>query len=424
MPNCVSKLSVVMSLLRPLNEDVPDGVHYRCQMENCSSILSGKKKWNLVSHFECKHAMAFSAIMKETIANQKLNVPDLEERRLRHIQYLTEIVTVNGRAFMCLTDSGLMGLASRELKFLQSMGRGDGLVGRPPVAVISHIEYLSSEIISAIKLEVKDSLVSLMMDIGSRNGRDLLGLSLQYMRDDQIVIRTIGMIEQHKSHTAANIAAEIIACLQKFDTKPQQVITITSDNASNMLATVKLFSRISDPRVENVSGNEYESDDSEQMDEQLKNADIYDDDFIQAEISEILDEYNTIQSTTEAEFLEMESRDAEIQEILDDSSDFIELLKTLQNEFAMRTLNSHGIKCAAHTLQLAVNKALKWPKIRVLIAMCRVACKLLRKAAYKNRIREQNLEIVLPKLDCKVRWNSTYEMVCSNMAMNDLSKKK
>lgn len=45
--------------------------------------------------------------------------------------------------------------------------------------------------------------------------------------------------------------------------------------------------------------------------------------------------------------------------------------------------------------------------------MCRLACKLLRKSPYKNRLLDQKLKIVLPPLDCAVpgRWNSTYRMV-------------
>lgn len=81
----------------------------------------------------------------------------------------------------------------------------------------------------------------------------------------------------------------------------------------------------------------------------------------------------------------------------------------------MHTLNSSGIRCAAHTLQLAVKKALKAKHIRVIIDMCRIACKLLRKASYKNRMREQNLKIASPRLDCAVRWNSTYRMVTNTL---------
>lgn len=409
-----------MSLLGPLHPEDPNNVYYNCKIETCKALLSSKKKWNLVKHFETVHASIFEDEIKKANCKSKENHHEFEQRRLELIQHLTEIVTVNGRPFKCLADSGLIGLRARELKYLKEAGYGEGLAGDPPPTVMNHIQYLSAEIISAIKLEVKNSLVSLMVDIGSKNRRDILGLSIQYMRDDCVIIRSIGMLQITTSHTAANVKSEIIACLQKFDIEPSQVISITSDNASNMIAMVKLFNRSSgSDNNENANGVTSENkvddeiEDSEQSEELLRNANIYDDDYINTQIEGIIDEFNSMQNMSSEELRELEKREAEIQEILDDSSHYFDLLKLLENEFAAHTLNSHGIRCAAHTLQLAMKKALKETKIRVLIDMCRIACKLLRKASYKNRMHDQNLKIVLPRLDCAVRWNSTYRMVLS-----------
>lgn len=321
-----------------------------------SSIVEQKKKWNLVSHFDSKYASVFEE-KSRAITNGNVNDSVFEERRLRHIQYLTEIVTVNGRPFKCLKDSGLIGLGSRELKCLQDAGYGKGLTGDPTPAVINHIEYLSSEIMNASKLEAKNSLVSLMVDIGTRNGRDILGLSMQFMRDDQVIIRSIGLILLTTSHTAANIEAEMLVCLCKFDIKSFQVISITSDNASNMLKMVKLFNRSPEGgRSEKYGHSENEIDEGEPSHELFKNANVYDDDFINAEIEGIIDEFNSIQSMSYDELREAEKRDAEILEILDDSSHYIDLLKLLQNDFAIHTLNSNGIKCAVHSAHTAISR--------------------------------------------------------------------
>lgn len=420
MPHNVTKLSVAWMLLDPLNAENPGNNYYKCKIEDCKAVLSGKKKWNLVAHFEKKHASFFNENLSSSIAKRNSNKGELEQRRLEHIQYLTQLVTVNGRPFMHLSDSGLIGLTARELKYLQDAGYGEGLTGNPPPAVMRHIEYLSSEIKSAIKLEVQNSLVSLMVDIGSRNGRDILGISMQYMHDGRVIIRSIGMILLTSSHTGANIEAEILACLDKLDIKPAQVISITTDNGSNMLKMVKLFNHKSGTDTTENSGNvgNCEPDEfyeSEQCDDLLRNADIYDDDYINSEINNIIEKFNLIQSMSPEDLCEAQKREAEILEMLDDSSHYNDLLKSLQNEFATHTLNSYGIKCAAHTLQLVVKKSLKATQIRVLIDMCRVASKLLRKSSYKNRLLQQKLEIVLPQLDCEVRWNSTHKMVTSEI---------
>lgn len=420
MAHNVTKLSAAMGFLDPLHAENPDNFYYKCKIEDCKAVLSGKKKWNLVAHFEKQHSSIFSKNLTLRYVKSQSNNGELERRRLEHIQYLTQLVTVNGRPFMHLSDSGLIGLTARELKYLQDAGFGEGLTGNPPPAVMKHIEYLSCEIKSAIKLEVKNSLVSLMVDIGSRNGRDILGISLQYMHDGRVIIRSIGMILLTSSHTGANIEAEILACLDMLDIKPAQVISITTDNGSNMLKMIKLFNQKSgtdttenNDIVQNCEPEEF--DESEQCDELLKNADIYDSDYINMEINNIIEEFNSIQSMSPENLREAQKREADILEMLDDSSHYIDLLKSLQNEFATHTLNSYGIKCAAHTLQLVVKKSLKEPRIRVLIDMCRVACKLLRTASYKNRLHQHNLQIVLPQLDCAVRWNSTYKMVTSKL---------
>lgn len=420
MPNYkISKTSVAMKFLQPLHSENSDNCYFHCKIESCKALLSGKKKCNLVKHFTTQHAAIFNEEWRKVSDLGEANSGELERRRLEYIQQLTQIVTVNGRPFKCLTDSGIMGIGARELKYLHDAGYGDGLTGYRPHAVLNHIEYLSAEIIKAIQLEVKNSLVSLMVDVGSKNGRDILGLSIQYMRDDCIILRSIGMIQLTSSHTAVNINAEIISCLQKFDIKPSQVISITSDNASNMLAMVKIFnlSSGSDSNENAANGVNCESDasdendKSEQSEDWMENANIYDDEYITTQINSIIEEFNSIKELSSEELHENEKRAAEIQEILDDSSHYLDLLKLLQNEFAVHTLNSSGIRCAAHTLQLAIQKALKGTKVRVIIDMCRIACKLLRKASYKNRMREQNLGFVSPRLDCKIRWNSTYRMV-------------
>lgn len=408
----IRKTTIVKQYLTPLKPDDPKNVHFVCQMESCKSVLSGSKGCNLVTHFEKKHPEIFQ------LWDGGINTPnEWKIRRLEHIHYLSEIVTINNRPFASLQDSGFVKLRSRELTKLQEAGCGEGLMGRCP-AVIGHIADWASEIKKKIRLEIKESLVSLMVDIGSKNGRDMLGISLQFVRDGRVVIRSIGMIQLTTSHTALNIKDEILAVLKEFDVQPSQVISITSDNASNMLSMIKLFNQESngDNEIQGMVCNENKEEEKEEEEDVPlnKNENIYDDDVIRAEIDHILDEFNFVNTMSDAALEETVQREAEIFELLDDSSHYIELLKSLQNDFIMHTMNSMGIRCAAHTLQLAVKNALKAKNIRIIIDMCRIACKLLRKSAYKNKIREQNLKVVVPPLDCEVRWNSTYTMVITN----------
>jgi hypothetical protein len=73
-----------------------------------------------------------------------------------------------------------------------------------------------------------------------------------------------------------------------------------------------------------------------------------------------------------------------------------------------------SVKCAVHTLQLAVRKAIKTANSTVLITMCRAVAKELRKQKYIYYLRQQNVGFILPRLDCLTRWSSTYILVKKN----------
>lgn len=158
-------------------------------------------------HFENVHSWVFKQKFGEAVTEGAKNkyAREYKIRRLEYIQHLTNIVTVNGRPFAYLQDSGIVGLAARELQFLQDAGHGEGLTGVLPPAVMSHIDFLTSEIQRLISLEVRYLLVSLMVDIGSRNGRSILGLSIQFMCDGKISVRSIEMVLLTISHTGVKL---------------------------------------------------------------------------------------------------------------------------------------------------------------------------------------------------------------------------
>lgn len=103
-----------------------------------------------------------------------------------------------------------------------------------------NIEEAYSYIQMQIKSEVKDILVSLMVDIRSKRGKSILGMQIQYIRDGQIKIRTIGMIRMLKPHTGAYIAELIEKKLKEYSISLDQIYSFTTDNGANMLKAVTL----------------------------------------------------------------------------------------------------------------------------------------------------------------------------------------
>lgn len=210
MSKQVTKKSVAFDMCVPLNPEAEVITHYVCNVNECNSTLSALKGSNITAHMEAKHAEIF----KKRWAKAKLsnvNEEEMEIRRMELIQNLTETVTRNRRPLAYLYDSGLRNLIRKEVEELKKSGYGAGLYDdqKCPPVILERISYLSSEIVNAIKV------------------------------DGRIIIRSLGMILLNVSHTALNVQNEILACLKLFDIKTSQVVSITSDNASNMLVMIK-----------------------------------------------------------------------------------------------------------------------------------------------------------------------------------------
>ncbi|XP_022161880.1 uncharacterized protein LOC111027772 [Myzus persicae] len=91
----------------------------------------------------------------------------------------------------------------------------------------------------------------------------------------------------------------------------------------------------------------------------------------------------------------------------------------------------NGIRCVAHTLQLAVLDTLKHNSIDKLLSKVRILVRKLRNQTYIYLIKKEQLK--LPILECLTRWHSTFDMLerlqhlksfIQNMAANDPELRK
>lgn len=377
---------------------------YKCKIGDCLKTISGKKQHNLVSHAKTHHV--FFRVNFQTEEAQLLTMP---ARRLEFIQDCTEMVTVDGQPFAAMNGSGFKKLIAEKVQSLTSAGFGIGLKAPKCEAVKEQIPYLAMQIRNQIKFEVKNKFVSLMIDTASKFQRSILGVSLQYMLESTIVIRTIGMINMTTSHTAEHIATEVLNCLSSFDIKTTQLISVTTDNASNMTAMIQRFNEMFG---EDAVTDEDTVSDIDECDEEMEFS-------AENENFEADFQFNFTNENVEAGIKialeEMESAAPESNEdllsIIDDRSNFEKLLGDLEIMLAEHTLNIAGIRCAAHTLQLAVQNALKIPEFQNLIRLCKEVCKELRKTSKQYALDREKIKYKIPRLDCKTRWNSTYMMV-------------
>lgn len=91
---------------------------YKCNISECGKIVNGSKNSNLVSHIKHVHPKIFGEKVNPVASEPQL----IAIKRLELIQGCTEIVTVNGRPFNYLDDSGFKLLMQSKFKELADNG--------------------------------------------------------------------------------------------------------------------------------------------------------------------------------------------------------------------------------------------------------------------------------------------------------------
>ncbi|CAH1106961.1 unnamed protein product [Psylliodes chrysocephalus] len=218
-----------------------------------------------------------------------------------------ELVTVNGRSFNLLADSGFKKILD-PIKLALTNKTKDKEFSLSPESIQKYISLEANELKQKIMEEIKTCMVSIKVDGVTRLDRAFLGINIQYVKNGQIVLRTLALKEIRSQHT---------------------------DNGSNLLKAIKVIaSENGDYEVIEINDIEFKSD--EDWGENLGNIEvIVEDDPAELNFSSGRD--NLFQS-----YHDLNNED--------DSTS------------RKYNLNITGMRCAAHTLQLAVEDALTGDK--------------------------------------------------------------
>lgn len=314
------------------------------------------------------------------------------KKRLEMLQSFAEIITVNGRPFEYLVDSGFQRIIKGDLELLSDGGM--------PINFSHHFHELK-EFIADIALNIKNQIIidlknrhiSIMMDIGSKNNKSLLGISSQCIIDDKVVIHSLGVIPLDSSHTASFIQQKLLECLDGFGIQYDLVISVTTDNARNMIATINNL----DEHLIGQSEHVPESNTIQQpMDSILHDGISHQ--LNQQEIEEIFNQA---------------ADDEELERIINDEEDFEQLFTEIIGGMGQSTKLVNTVRCGAHTLQLMVRDAIDKSNFKRILTLCRAAVKLLRTQKYRHDAKEAEIEYTLPVMFCTTRWDADYLMVIS-----------
>ncbi|XP_055525420.1 uncharacterized protein LOC129718564 [Wyeomyia smithii] len=107
------------------------------------------------------------------------------------------------------------------------------------VNIKDYLATAADRVRQAIRNEMRGRLVSLKIDSASRHDRSVLGINVQYSQSDEVVIRTLAMLEVTERQTAVFLKNKILDVLKGYEVSLDQVFSVTVDNGANMCAAVK-----------------------------------------------------------------------------------------------------------------------------------------------------------------------------------------
>lgn len=376
-------------------------LYYECTI--CGSNINGNREYNLASHLQHRHRQ----IYEEIAAPKKDSMP---VKRLKLLQDVIEIIAVNGRTFTHILDSGFMSIIHNKLQKLAAAGIGLNLTDPHLPEVKKHLHEMAQKVKNIIKDEVRGRALFILVDVVTKNHRSIFGISIQYIVNGQLKIRSIGMIELLQSHTAIYLADIICARLKLFDIDLKQILTITTDNGANVLKMVREIEAILKHAISTDANTTAEAQSS--RDSQCeKNIPIVPaanfDELTDGEIAALLSE---VDECTDEAALGILLDDV----LLKSHENLLSSVSDQMNQQGLEVLyDITGVNCSAHTFQLAIKSALKniSRKHSNVISLCRHAAKILRLRTSHHEMELHGKVYKSPRLDVETRWCSSYMMV-------------
>lgn len=252
---------------------------------------------------------------------------------------------------------------------------------------------MSSEIAQMLTKEMKDRTICLMLDTCTKGPLSVLSINAQYMINDEIITRSLGVFQLNHRHTAHAMATTVRDYLQNtFKVSMRQVKAIVTDNAKNMILTRKLLNKLA--LGETIT--EYE--------------DVSED---ESDICDNEDDEEGARPSSEDEM--------ELANIMNNNDEYEELVSNIANEFARyygSILAINPISCSTHTIQLAIKDSFIVTGVNTIINKVNDLCKLMRSQLVLIALGQRRIKIIKPPLKNVTRWNSDYLMVNSPPLLN------
>lgn len=355
-----------------------------CKVRDCKTKFKSWKNYNLKRHLRDQHASIYSKLFPAECDEIKR----LEMSSLELILNSVELVTINGMPFSALNASAIKGFCQKSIDELNTKGFNVNL-SRNTIA--NRVDEISKEIIDILKAELEGRDICLMLDTCTKGTLSTMSINAQYMIDDEIIVRSLGVIELTVRHSAIQLTKKIQEYLQQvYNVSLTQVKAVVTDNAENMRLTRKLINTLA--RGESI--------------EQYENA-------TESEDSDGEGDESEGRPSTEDEL--------EMMNILNNNNEYSNLVRETASEFVKYNgsiLVANPISCSTHTYQLAIKDSLIVTNATAIINKANDLCKLIRTQVVQVKLKQLGVKVIKPPLKNVTRWNSDFLMVISFCLFN------
>lgn len=371
-----------------------DGDGIKCSIVDCGVNLSRWTLFYLKRHLKCKHRSKYNIIYRAEVESEVQSLVDVFET----VQSAVSLVSIHAYPFSLLDKPPFRYMIKPGLDKLACSGRAITLNRHN---IVDEISNTSQQIRYVIKQELGTELFSVMFDITTKTTLSVLGVSVSFMRENAVIVRSLGAIKLTKRHTGENVAALVGEILESFGVSFKQIFAITTDNGSNMIKTTRMINEILGEHEENLLDDdeiESDTDDDAGLNTNDNAEDIGTEDGGDGSSSD--------GNGANGQNGHANDREERFRNIVSEMACNI----TIQNDYVS---SIPAIRCCAHTLQLAIHDAINASKSNKLLNKVRDMCKALRSQVVNIEFRRLSPNTVLPPQDNTTRWCSQYVMVGS-----------
>lgn len=206
----------------------------------CNKKITDLRRFSYYRHYKAMHkqfCIQHGILQDDNQSDapgpsKKIAKIEIRTNKKIYTSSLVELVTVHGLPLNMLKYPAFQSIT-------RPIEEGLNMNHVNPENMKSLLRSISKQIMHIMSVETAGMMVYLKVDAASRHNRDFLGVNIQFVDKTIIKIRTLGIIELHERHTAENLSSRLLQVLKPFGIDIRRVLTVTTDNASNMLATVR-----------------------------------------------------------------------------------------------------------------------------------------------------------------------------------------